>query len=329
MSRILRTVMIAVTTATLLVSMGVVAALVPETSARAEPEVSMTAEATDLGEAPTPSVEIPPLDFSEPMEDSTPRVSLEQQAAFERAYRERRAKQRALKRFAWEAPTETRARLWNIPENEHDEATATAFLRVCFSEADGYESDCLGIWKVFENTRSRSCSRNITKITECDENGETMLSIMKRHSGAVLGVYPPRTKRSTWIANLELDCEQPRGWYLTDREWHRMYTHRCRARAKLARQLVAKNYRDIEWPIENVRIITWGGRCESGRGACDDDHACRRGLARVFSDTKNAFWCRPKSSGCADDIDEVCIKRGFPSLHASREETEVEEAPGG
>jgi hypothetical protein len=253
------------------------------------------------------------------MESSYVPPTPEEIAEADRRVKEHRAKRRAIERYQWEAPSETRARLWNIPEEEHDEATATAFLRICLSEADGAEADCLGIWQVLRNNRSRSCDRRRTRITECDEDGETMLSSMKRHSASVLGVYSPRTKRSRWIANVELSCEQPRNWYGTKREWQRMYaSHRCPRVAKLARQLVAGDTEDIDWPIEGVRAITWGGRCESGRGACDDDHACRRKLARIFTDTHNAFWCRPGRPGCAPDIDEVCIKRGFPSLLQKR-----------
>ena len=212
--------MIAMTTIALLAAAGAVMCFVPAPSEGAEPADQVTVEATKIAARPARRP-IPSVDSyaGEDQAEEQSSITPEELEEFDRRHRERQAKRRALKRFAWESPSDTRARLWNVPQDEHDEATATAFMRVCFSEADGYESDCLGIWKVFENTRSRSCSRNITKITECDENGETMLSIMKRHSGTVLGVYSPRTKRSVWISNLELDCEPPRAWPGTERDW--------------------------------------------------------------------------------------------------------------
>lgn len=221
-----------------------------------------------------------------------------------------------VKRWAWEAPEETRAKLWNVPEVEDAEALATAFLRVCISEADGHEADCLGIWQVIRNIRSRSCDRaRVRKITECDDNGETMLSVMRRASKSVLGVVPPRSRRQSWISQVELECTEPPSWPGTAEDWQRQYGGvRCPRVAKLARQLAAGETEGLEWPIKGVAAVTWGGRCESGSGACDDDIACARGLARIWLDTHNAFWCLPGTRGCSTDIEPLCLERGFPSL---------------
>lgn len=243
-------------------------------------------------------------------------------------HRKVRRPRRSIRRFKWESPADTRARLWNVPKEESDEATATAFLRVCISESDGYIADCLGIWQVIKNIRNRKCNREyIRRITECDDNGETLLSVIRRASKYVVGVVPPRSRRQAWIANLELSCEKPKGWVGTDKQWKLQYQNRrCPKVAKLAQELVAGKS-DFEWPVRGAYAITWGGRCESGKGACDDDIACSRGLARLYTDTKNAFWCSPGSAGCSDDIDPVCLKRGFVSLN-DKNKNDIDEGEG-
>lgn len=231
-------------------------------------------------------------------------------------------KSRKVRRYRWESPAEARSRLWNVPKEESDEATATALLRVCISEADGKISDCLGIWQVVKTIRSRKCARDwIRRITECDENGETHLSVLRRASKYVLGVVPPRSRRQRWISNLELDCEMPKYWPHSKSSWNKRYKRkRCPRVAKLAKELAAGKT-NFDWPINtSARPVTWGGRCESGNGACDDDIACERGLARLYSDTLNAFWCIPGSPRCSDEIDPLCIERGFPSIAERKKE---------
>lgn len=221
---------------------------------------------------------------------------------------------RRLKTYTWNTE-EVRAKMWNIPEEDQDEATATAFLRICISEADGHESDCLGIWQVLENIRSRSCNRDMYhKITQCDDNGETLLSVMRRASKYILGVASPRNQRHRWIAEMELDCSEPASWPYRSLDWASRYGgQRCPRVAKLARRLVSGD-RNFDWPIKGAHPVTWGGRCESGKGACDDRYACARGLARLHTDTHNAFWCIPGRPGCSNDIDPICLQQGFSSL---------------
>jgi hypothetical protein len=72
---------------------------------------------------------------------------------------------------------------------------------------------------------------------------------------------------------------------------------------ELAKRLISGEERQS---ITSASIITWGGRCEDPQGACDDTMACLRGLARADTETRNAFWCRPGSSGCAADLDPIC-----------------------
>jgi hypothetical protein len=90
---------------------------------------------------------------------------------------------RRVRRWPWMSPAQKRAKVWNVPQRETDEATVTGLLRICTSEQEGSVTDCLGIWQVLQNIRSRECNRSYTQlITECDENGETMLSAMGRAS---------------------------------------------------------------------------------------------------------------------------------------------------
>jgi hypothetical protein len=243
-----------------------------------------------------------------------------------RAEREKIARQRPkkqkrtrrVKRYTWEAPAETRARLWNVPETEAKAATTIGLFRICMSEQAGSENDCIGIWQVLNNIRSRSCNRGLfRKITECDENGETMLSVMKRASRFVLGVVPARNKRQVWIRELELSCERPASFLLPGNIWKRHLYKRCQRTAEIARRLTGGE----RLSVTKARVIAWGGRCETSQGACDDRHACERGLARVQgTQTHNAFWCMPGSSpGCPTSFDPVCEKLGYkaPRVRAS------------
>lgn len=253
-------------------------------------------------------------------------------------------KRRSVRRFRWESPAETRGKLWNVPNEEGEDALLTAFLRVCIAEADGRTQDCVGIWQVVKNNRRRSCDRGmIRRITECDEDGETMLSALRRHQRHVLGFIKARNKRAVWIANLNPDCSMPEGWIGSENQWDAAYG------TKVCPQVVADTRHLIKGelppPRPGARVawlpgrpVTWGGRCESGRAACDDRIACSRGLARIpDTDTLNAFWCRPGKAGCRTDPEPVCVQLGYGSLSEvdslherdRRDHSEREEVSGG
>lgn len=222
---------------------------------------------------------------------------------------------RRIRRWPWESPGETRARLWAIPAEETATATATALLRVCTSEADfDGDRDCVGIWEVVQNVRSRGCRREVLpRITECDADGETALSALRRLQRVVLGMVPPRSRRSRWIAELELDCNRPPSFPEGETRWDARERPRCERLAELVRELASgESDRRV---TRGAWAIAWGGRCEDAGGACDDPLACARGLARIpGTQTRNAFWCRPGSRGCAEDLDPVCYQlRIFPA----------------
>lgn len=240
---------------------------------------------------------------------------------------------RRVRRWAWLSPAEKRAKIWSVPKRETDDAVVTGLLRICTSEQQGSVPDCVGIWQVLNNIRSRSCNRSYTQlITECDENGETLLSAMGRASRYVVGVVEPTHRRQRWIARLKTDCEMPRYFeadvrrYCLGRElgecaqqiWETQHRRDCESTVELARGLVSGEH---PRRITQATVIAWGGRCEDPGGACDDRLACGRGLARVPhleegpSKTANGFWCRPGTGrGCPEDIDPVCIQMGYQSL---------------
>lgn len=231
---------------------------------------------------------------------------------------------RHVRRFTWESPAETRGKLWNVPVEETVESLLTALLRVCIAEANGDPQDCAGIWQVVKNNRRRSCDRGmIRRITECVEGeGETYLSALRRHQRHVLGMMKARNRRAVWISQLTLDCEMPEGFPGTQDQWHASYgSTTCPQTVADVRRLVAGKLPESRPGARTRwlpgRPITWGGRCETGRAACDDRVACARGLARVpDTGTLNAFWCRPGDPGCPDDIDPICIQMGYQSLRA-------------
>lgn len=218
--------------------------------------------------------------------------------------RERRERQE-VRRWSWGSSVETTPRHWSLPDGHGARATATGLLRICISEADGSESDCIGIWQVLRNIRMASCNRRMyRRITECDEGGETLLSAMRRAQRYALGVVPARSRRQRWVSELELSCEEPASWPRSHEEWRHQYGRSCRETAELAIALVEG--RDTR-RLSRARIIAWGGRCEDERGACDDPIACSRGLARVPTDSLNAFWCRPGSGApCPSHVDPIC-----------------------
>ena len=215
---------------------------------------------------------------------------------------------RKVRRWVWESPAETRSKLWNVPQTEDTVTTATGLLRICMTEADGHEDDCIAIWQVLNNIRSRSCDRQrVRRITECDEDGETLLSVMRRAQRFALGVVPPRSRRTRWIASLELTCEQPESYPGDARGWVRQYGRSCGNTSTLVQRLVVGQ--NVQPVIRGARAIAWGGRCESRGGACDDPIACSRGLIRIRGlSTLNAFWRRPRTP---DEIEPVCRELGF------------------
>jgi|WetSurMetagenome_2_1015567.scaffolds.fasta_scaffold03229_5 hypothetical protein len=211
---------------------------------------------------------------------------------------------RQVRRWTWMSPTDTREQLWNVPENEAQEALLTGLLRICMAEAEGSEEDCIGIWQVLRNIRQRTCNREvIERITECEGDEETMLSAMRRAQRFVLGMLPSKNTRQQWISKLTTSCDPPDNYPSSQDVWEKQERHHCVNTTALAEQLIAGEGRQS---ITSASIITWGGRCEDPQGACDDTMACTRGLARVDTPTKNAFWCRPGSSGCAKDLDPIC-----------------------
>jgi hypothetical protein len=239
---------------------------------------------------------------------------------------------RQVHRFLWESPAETRGKIWNVPVEESQEALLTALLRVCIAEADGQPEDCTGIWQVVKNNRRRSCDRGlIRRITECvDGEGETYMSALRRHQRHVLGMIKARNRRAVWISNLLPDCEMPEGYPESEDHWNSHYGSKvCPQAVADVRRLLAGKLPE-ERPGHRVRWLpgrpmTWGGRCESRGGACDDRIACGRGLARIpDTGTMNAFWCRPGTAGCPEDIDPICIQMGYPSLRVTETVTTAE-----
>jgi len=234
---------------------------------------------------------------------------------------------RKVKRFVWESPADARGQVWNVPVEESQDAVLTAFLRICIAEADGHPQDCVGIWQVMSNIRRRGCERgHVRRITECDESGETMLSVMRRSQRHIMGIIPLRNKRAGWVRNIEPSCDVPEGWTGSDNEWDSRYESRCQYAVELGRALIANSQlpqrpgHRLEWLPGHP--ITWGGRCESKRGSCDDRIACSRGLSRIVgTDTENAFWRRPTTP---DEVDPICVQLGYGHLVSSEDEQEEE-----
>lgn len=245
-----------------------------------------------------------------------------------------RKRGRRVRRWAWMSPPEKIAKTWNVPQGETREATITGVLRICTSEQEGSEEDCIGIYQVLTNIRSRSCNRDyFNLITECDDDGETLLSVMRRASRYVVGAVPARYARQRWISEMTTSCDMPRSYPVTVKRhcrrnlqecaqgfWEKRHRHHCEATTKLVTGLVDGTEKRR---ITNARIIAWGGRCEVPRGACDDPVACSRGLARVPHIERmkardmggkrpaNAFWCRRGTQSCGTGVDPVCLAMGY------------------
>lgn len=235
-------------------------------------------------------------------------------AAVDAAKREKRRRVQRLKRaraLRWliKSPAAIREALWNVPREGGDKSVSGALQRICISEAGWLdpELDCVWIWQVVQNIRARTCKRgDYRNITECDENGETDMSAMRRLSGRVLDEGKARTERQRWISRLLPTCERPVGFPRGD-NWERHLKRHC---DRIASEVKAITQLKANRNLTNGAIpIAWGGRCEVSEGACDDQAACDRGLARIPSGkTHNAYWCRPKSPGCRATIDPICTK---------------------
>ena len=233
------------------------------------------------------------------------------------------------RRRAWTGSLDVdRGPAWNVPNETGVEATIEGLHRVCGSEIEWQnDRDCIGIWYVIENIRSRHCDRGrIDRITECVGGQETHLSAMRRASRVVMGMRPPRSARQRWMRNVTLACDVPDG-FPTDRASWSAIQDDCLRHAQLARDLVTRVVRPR---FTQARPLTWGGRCEltcedptdpatcSRRGACDDRGGCARNLNRIpNAGTTNAFWCRPGSPGCPTARDPICITFGFPEFEVA------------
>jgi len=247
----------------------------------------------------------------------------------EKAKVKSRKQGRSVRRWQWKSPAARRAETWNVPREESTGASIVGLLRICTSEQEGSEADCRGIWQVLNNIRNRSCNRPaVPLITECDVNGETIISVMRRASRFVVGAAAPRHDRQRWISQLDVSCEMPDAFPRTVRRvcsgeapgcpeklWSDRHRRHCERTVELATGLVTG--RDKQ-RVTGAPIIAWGGRCEVPRGACDDAWGCARGFIRdpsleASKVTANAFWCRPGSRGCGDegDIDPICVQMGY------------------
>jgi len=249
-------------------------------------------------------------------------------------------KRRTVRRFTWKAAANATGTEWNIPEEDSHAALLTAFTRVCIAEADGNPQDCVGIWQSLSNIRRRECERGaVRRITECDENGETMLSVFRRGQPHILNVkgYALRNARAGWIRNLETDCEMPEGYLsylrrvsddITEDKalnmWDAQYgSRRCPYVVQLGNALISgEPLISVSRPGHRLkwipgRPITWGGRCESNKASCDDRVACARGLSRINTGPKtyNAFWRRPRTT---EEVDPICKALGYGHLIAER-----------
>lgn len=240
-------------------------------------------------------------------------------------------RQRRIEKFRWESPAETRGRIWNVPNDEAEDALLTALLRVCIAEGDGDPRDCTGIWQVVKNNRQRTCRRGVVRrITECDENGETYLSALRRHQRHVLGKMKARNKRAVWIRNLTPDCDMPDGYInyirrrgkrvtrsFAENHWDARYGSKtCPQTVADARRLISGKLPESRPGVQvgwlPGRPVTWGGRCEEKAGSCDDRIACERVLARIpNTETLNAFWCRISNRGCRSTPEPLCEKLGY------------------
>ncbi len=188
-----------------------------------------------------------------------------------------------------------------------------------FPEQNHAERDAPLIYQVFRHTR---------------RTGETMLGAMRRHAPHVSEAREITghltDRRMVWIARLQLDCNRPRGFPETDRQGNAIdwdddgYRERCENLFVYAQRLL-DGEGDVVGPWTTVPLVTWGGRCETPEGACDDDNGWARGLVPFETgDTANRFWCRPGVEGCPDVVrPEVATEE--PATEAVEEIVAVED----
>lgn len=161
-----------------------------------------------------------------------------------------------------------------------------------FPEQNHAERDAPAIYQVFRHTR---------------RTGETLLGVMRRHAPHVSEAREITghltDRRMAWIARLQLDCARPPGFPETDRQGNTIdwvddgYQDRCEALFVYAQRLLDGDGDIVRW--ETAPLVTWGGRCETPEGACDDDNGWARGLVPFETgNTANRFWCRPGVEGC-------------------------------
>jgi hypothetical protein len=89
--------------------------------------------------------------------------------------------------------------------------------------------------------------------------------------------------RQTWIRNLRLGDEEPRGWPRSKRKW-------SDARDTwVAYQRVAEAFLAGETLDPIPRADDYGGDCDDARGACDPPKACQQRVYTSFK-TRQAWW---------------------------------------
>lgn len=162
-----------------------------------------------------------------------------------------------------------------------------------FPEQNHAEIDAPAIYQVLRHTRRR---------------GETLLGAMRRHSPHVSEAVALEgrhlERRMAWITQLQLSCDRPSRFPATDRQGNAIswdddgYRERCENLFVLAQRLIDGDA-DALGPWTHAPLVTWGGRCETEEGACDDSLGYARGLVPFETgDTANRFWCRPGAVGC-------------------------------
>lgn len=162
-----------------------------------------------------------------------------------------------------------------------------------FPEQNHAERDAPAIYQVFRHTR---------------RTGETLLGAMRRHAPHVSEAREITgrlaDRRMAWIARLQLDCDRPHGFPETDRAGNPIdwdddgYRERCETLFAYAQRLLDGDA-DVVGSYATAPLVTWGGRCETPEGACDDDNGWARGLVPYETgNTANRFWCRPGVEGC-------------------------------
>lgn len=221
-------------------------------------------------------------------------------------------------------------------------ATQTALLRISGTEVEFQnENDVIAFWQIATALRARHCDNsrfasNVrTHISQCrtddgrivavangatiEDAEETHWSILRRLSPYVMGArHTLRNHRQRWARRVVLTCDDP-GNYTGRGGWAALVED-CEATSTLVQGLVDGSIR--RRVTRRARPVSWGGRCGRPGYACDDPHACRRGLAQIpDTGTSNALWCRPGSRGCSEPVvrdgivysDPVCAALNIPA----------------